>query len=411
MSSLNPDRYAGPAEAVLLREQITQDTKDSRQLQTRVQQALTAQHNVELALAAATEAAESARGYTHLLLAQESAVQQRLTRAHGLLHPIRSLPDDILVEIFRVDLDLHWRALQADDDDDDDLSCFGTQNVPFKLAAVCRRWRQLAIATPVLWSFLVIDLEAIDGFERWTSYVRTMRQRLKNLRLPVSIYLRAGSHLLEQTVDSSEFWEEMCALAYHTRSIVAIVASDILLRGPSPGWCRFMTSQFNSLKDLAISNGWGRARDLIVFPRALHLATLSVYHFWLSWDDLPALDGLRNVTLSPQGSVTGDQLGAAVSKMPCVEYLSLQLSVLQTSSDTRQISLPRLHTLKLSTRCDEPSALVFSLPVIEALELSLGGSTGNAMLMDILHAAQVPSLRKLSINSHSIRQRLALPTA
>ncbi|KAF9023972.1 hypothetical protein BDZ89DRAFT_937458, partial [Hymenopellis radicata] len=73
------------------------------------------------------------------LLSARQQAQSRLEDAKFLLHPMRSIPNEILSEIFGHSLRIptRWRL--------------DPKGAPWLLTRVCHRWRELTINLPKLW--------------------------------------------------------------------------------------------------------------------------------------------------------------------------------------------------------------------------------------------------------------------
>ncbi|KZV81083.1 hypothetical protein EXIGLDRAFT_731796 [Exidia glandulosa HHB12029] len=172
MAALNPNRYAGPAEAGLLREDIAADEAIHPALIQRVARTQTALHDAEETLRAAQEAYESAQRIHAHATQLEKALVERVRVSRGLLHPIRRLPDELLAMIFRT-----FRRAS------------GHSNAPFLVAAVCAHWRHVALATPRLW--VVVDcticLDRANAEEYWTTVIQAHLDRSASLPLSVTI--------------------------------------------------------------------------------------------------------------------------------------------------------------------------------------------------------------------------------
>ncbi|PBK94219.1 hypothetical protein ARMGADRAFT_899375, partial [Armillaria gallica] len=87
------------------------------------------------------------------LLCERELVKAQLADAKTLLHPIRSLSDEIFQEIFSWcvykwgDIRTLPRARSADSLD--------PQRPPWTLTRVSRRWREIALSSPRLWSTVI----------------------------------------------------------------------------------------------------------------------------------------------------------------------------------------------------------------------------------------------------------------
>ncbi|KAJ7703888.1 hypothetical protein B0H17DRAFT_38643 [Mycena rosella] len=87
------------------------------------------------------------------LAARRAPFQAHYDDCYGLIAPIRRLPSEILVEIFR----LCWLEPVADVDESA-LAMKRLANAPLlALSQVCSRWHTIALGTPALWSVIEID--------------------------------------------------------------------------------------------------------------------------------------------------------------------------------------------------------------------------------------------------------------
>lgn len=80
------------------------------------------------------------------LLAKQAKLKQHIEAHEALTHPIRRLPDELLVEIFHQCLPALHRPVMS------------SASAPLILTRVCHPWRSLALSTPTLWSSLHIPI-------------------------------------------------------------------------------------------------------------------------------------------------------------------------------------------------------------------------------------------------------------
>lgn len=96
---------------------------------------------------------ETARTLTGLSTMTETSHSIIKATYRGILHPLRRLPPEILLQIFEecvedeVD-DLHLRLLTAP----------GLSRMPITLASVCRTWRRTVLCSPRLWGYIRLPL-------------------------------------------------------------------------------------------------------------------------------------------------------------------------------------------------------------------------------------------------------------
>ncbi|KAF9034240.1 hypothetical protein BDZ89DRAFT_928359, partial [Hymenopellis radicata] len=84
-----------------------------------------------------------ARELLNTLLSERMQVQSHFEDAKSLLHPMRSIPDEVLAEIFDRCL-VKAYSLQIPD-------ALDPGGAPWLLTRVCRRWRALVVNNPQLW--------------------------------------------------------------------------------------------------------------------------------------------------------------------------------------------------------------------------------------------------------------------
>ncbi|EJD36500.1 hypothetical protein AURDEDRAFT_117087, partial [Auricularia subglabra TFB-10046 SS5] len=314
MLQLDVNRYAGHAEAALLREQLEHDAKDAVELEARLLKASTAQHTAEVALLAAQEAADSARAYTSRIRTQKELVDQRMLRARGLLHPVRRVPEELLSQIFlHLLAPYHWFNFVFQHYKD-------MRVVPFACAAVCRSWRVTALSTPKLWSLIAFDnsdvTEASVG--AWEAYLDAFESHSKSAALSLGLIL---NHPVDTAICSA-----LEGLVYALVSRCKRVHIK-MLSAPSEGtihvFPEFLWNAFQTVRELNLAAQGVAASSCTIdgLPALLCLQSLTLDSFWLPWDQLPALPTVKYAALRPglEFGVTADQLASAVSSMSALE--------------------------------------------------------------------------------------------
>ncbi|KAJ7902878.1 hypothetical protein B0H14DRAFT_2492582 [Mycena olivaceomarginata] len=125
----------------------------------------------------------------------------------ALLSPIRRLPPEILGEIFS----LVVHAIFGGPDPVNHPPWI--RQAPWSLIRVCRYWYAVALATPLLWSMISVDLDR-TGEQSGVSLTELWLQRSKNLPLFVNIVREARARtvarkfgpVLHVALSSSERW-------------------------------------------------------------------------------------------------------------------------------------------------------------------------------------------------------------
>ncbi|KAF9020674.1 hypothetical protein BDZ89DRAFT_958080, partial [Hymenopellis radicata] len=82
---------------------------------------------------------------------------RRLVDVKNILHPIRSLPQDLLAEIFLLCTPIIDETMRDFDEYDPEFDTLCPHNHPWNLSHVCRRWRKTALALPRLWSTIYLN--------------------------------------------------------------------------------------------------------------------------------------------------------------------------------------------------------------------------------------------------------------
>ncbi|KAF9006897.1 hypothetical protein BDZ89DRAFT_919220, partial [Hymenopellis radicata] len=84
-----------------------------------------------------------ARQLLENLLSARQRAESRLEDTKFLLHPMRSMPNELLTEIFHHCIPKTY--------DIRELDALNPRGAPWLLTRVCHRWRDLAINSPQLW--------------------------------------------------------------------------------------------------------------------------------------------------------------------------------------------------------------------------------------------------------------------
>ncbi|KAK0245291.1 hypothetical protein EDD85DRAFT_873339 [Armillaria nabsnona] len=89
------------------------------------------------------------------LLDGQANVMGNLLAAKALLHPIRSVPDDVLSYIFSFCVHEVYDLLK----EKDAPNSLDSRKPPWTLSQVCRSWRRVALSAPSLWRCISLDFE------------------------------------------------------------------------------------------------------------------------------------------------------------------------------------------------------------------------------------------------------------
>ncbi|PPQ80853.1 hypothetical protein CVT26_015182 [Gymnopilus dilepis] len=123
-------------------------------------------------------------------LRDRDSIQASLTAHQAVLHPIRSLPPEILSQIF-----CHCLAENVNPT----ISGLQIPNrpvpsaAPLLLARICRGWRKVALGTPQLWTALKLDIRANSTSNPWWQRQRVFlslwMSRAGGLPMVMSVYI------------------------------------------------------------------------------------------------------------------------------------------------------------------------------------------------------------------------------
>jgi F-box-like len=74
------------------------------------------------------------------------SLEEEVEALRGLIHPIRRCPDDVMRIIFE--------SVATPDSDAEEDDYWGWDRGAIQLSHVCQRWRDLALSTPLIWSYV-----------------------------------------------------------------------------------------------------------------------------------------------------------------------------------------------------------------------------------------------------------------
>ncbi len=106
-----------------------------------------------------------------------------ITERKGLLHPIRRLPAEILLRIFRLTID--FPISRSHTKGDNQWEFHPSDNMLWSIERVCKRWMTGSLSFPELWSFVnVVITDSNFGEDpRGIAYVRRLGMQLARSKL------------------------------------------------------------------------------------------------------------------------------------------------------------------------------------------------------------------------------------
>ncbi|KAJ7607983.1 hypothetical protein FB45DRAFT_1067713 [Roridomyces roridus] len=154
------------------------------------------------------------------------------------LSPVRSLPSEILGEIFAWTLPTVAEA--------SDRTSFKFHHSPWNLTHVCSRWRAIAISTPSLWSLLVLPYEKyhypMGAAETQVQRAQTLKIHFYGRNYEWSAYPQI--QMLEYLIQHSPRWEEFSVhLTQHLHPSLAALSNRV------PALRRVLLHWFEAFED------------------------------------------------------------------------------------------------------------------------------------------------------------------
>lgn len=129
---------------------------------------------------------------TSILRQKRLALDERIRGRKALLSPVRRLPAEVLVLIFYETIEFPWKRINAADDCRYfDLDHQFDGDSPWSIASVSRRWREVALSFPELWTFINIAVtEELfeEGDYGYLRFINLHLSRSGSRPLSVAIY-------------------------------------------------------------------------------------------------------------------------------------------------------------------------------------------------------------------------------
>ncbi|KIM37629.1 hypothetical protein M413DRAFT_30816 [Hebeloma cylindrosporum] len=222
-----------------------------------------------------------------------------------------------------------------------------TRSCPLYLGGVCQRWRQLAWATPELWTSLRVALRPHENIEALPQLIAEWLER--SATLPLTIECKVGD--LEQHLG-----DEMYPMVINKLNNHSARWHDVHFSLPAHLLRRFCGSlQGNIIRSLVLSDPmrstWSRPdpSDLPTFsmkckpsPTRLSLATFPLSSLDISWNF---------ITVASLDDISVDGCIEFLRRSPLLEFLLLngiKSSSGTFSASTTRISCLHLHSLELA---------------------------------------------------------------
>ncbi|KAH7102296.1 hypothetical protein BKA62DRAFT_699976 [Auriculariales sp. MPI-PUGE-AT-0066] len=373
--SLDPNRFALPSEATILWTYITEDAQELSLLEPRLQRAETLEHDTALASFAANAAAASAQVMASQLRLQRAVIQARMRLSRSYMHPIRQLPDDVLREVFLnilPDMVLETQETWHDPISGGSLSS-ALELWPWRLAAVSRRWRQLAQATPTLWANIVVRFNTLS--KDHYALARLCRACELFPEQPLTIFVCGTATPAGWLVKD------------HAAIVQSIVSRAVKIYLTDAYDDEVGYISFNGPTSLLLKQTTACLQHLSLFktPRmsmpvplgfigdTSQLQSLHIEEWNIFWDAIQPILSLKAIHLKLSGLVPCEQLAHIALAAPNVERLTLVFDFIVADGglppNIATISFPRARTVHLDAEFDEIVIRFLRLPNVETLNL------------------------------------------
>lgn len=182
----------------------------------------------------------------------------------AVLSPVRTLPPELLGEIFITSLPTVWKNTARAPKHS--LSYKGAVLLP---GQVCRHWRNVALATPRLWSAISVDPPRGGDLNLMKSWLSRSAQS------PVIIAL--GDPLLSAFFASNEIINTLCAHAHHCHRLALHVRmSPSSVRDISE--CQFTTLRTLELNMDSMDGSWDLSTSAPLLSKVTLLRTANSSH-------------------------------------------------------------------------------------------------------------------------------------
>ncbi|TDL17949.1 hypothetical protein BD410DRAFT_516041 [Rickenella mellea] len=249
------------------------------------------------------------------LLGKRDTLNDQILAYKALLTPARRLLPELVGEVFTHSIPSGRDTSYSHDSSTCTFPRPRASETPLKLGRVCRRWRQIALSTPSLWSAIRIPKDwSVEGLQEWIS-----RAASCNLSFDIAVN-RRNVNALNLLASHQQRWKEIVLRYDDSDSLFMTEFTGSL----SPNYSNLQTL------DLGHRNTWdppGRAGIRLVIESAPNLTHLilrtPIFHIIVP-DQPPSLC-LRNINIH-SNSITTAELLSLLRMCPVVESVCAQLS-------------------------------------------------------------------------------------
>ncbi|KAK7060122.1 hypothetical protein VNI00_000886 [Paramarasmius palmivorus] len=290
------------------------------------------------------------------------ALDEQETRMYRrVLHPIRRLPDLVLVEIFKH----HMGTID--------------HRPPWTLSQVCYKWRQVSLSRSSFWSNINLSMTYVIRETRrphlLLDRLRDQLQKSKNHALSVSLSLQTS---IPTQQEWSPVLKTICAASgrWETLKLAADVENLRFLHSTMNGTPNFPSLRSLNLMLLGHSHPVAANSDLSLFENAPRLHDLTVMVD--IYGDASSLGiPFTQITRARVYHVSKGTL-SLLKSMSNLEILHVDRVSLRNTSDIDLISLPSLHTLSITSGTESSLAAFLDylqVPNLHSLKVGVGAES------------------------------------
>ncbi|KAJ7654593.1 hypothetical protein DFH06DRAFT_1047328 [Mycena polygramma] len=293
-----------------------------------------------------------------------------------ILSSLRRMPAEVLAEIFLWTLPSITRAL--------DLRRFDVAASPWVLTHISSRWRAVAISTPSLWSWIIINYSSPQSSSPYPmSFVETQIQRAQKLKIHFycgkEFPLRPQIQMFELLTQHSSRWEEL-GLGLSANMVPYLAALSDRIPSLKRLWIRCYhgaTSLVDSIDcfqsaPALIDVGLYHDDRHFQIPLPMHLLTRYQMTVSGTWEQHGAL-----LKLAPNLVEAHVDIEVEDESWPdpdeTIELVHLRRLYVSDSGFLDYINAPILEDLALFVRSHNTSDLEHITPFLERSACTLGG--------------------------------------
>ncbi|KAK7014274.1 F-box domain-containing protein [Favolaschia claudopus] len=263
------------------------------------------------------------------LQTEMDVVQSRLD---GYKYPVLTLPNEIISEIFL------WFIPPYPDE----LPLTGSSS-PTLLTLICRKWREIALATPQLWRTIAID-DGLKGWEVQGNIAEMWMSRSKSLPLSVHVtHYRDSSPALPSLISQTARWEHL--------SLMLREVDSQMLSNAMPLLQQLYLHSDDTVNPIACGD--------MPLLRTVYLSLLTLGNVVLPWGQLTSLS--LECTFM-------DEFAPILLQTPNLVHLSLEIAGYGDDIDILEIHLLCLQTCHLGSPDDDRCPEFLNILVAPALQ-------------------------------------------